>query len=344
MEAGLIKDLLCWYARHGRTLPWRTHPNPYGIVVSEFMLQQTRVETVIPYYEAWMKRWPDLSRLAASREDEVLAAWKGLGYYHRALRLRLFAVSVCERHGGVIPGDPEVLIQLPGIGPYTSAAIASIAYGRPALPLDGNLRRVLSRVFADEQPSPSAEQDRFIADAFLPELRRVRKRSEAVQALMDLGAGPCRPRSPDCESCPLRRSCRAHLEGKTQDIPRRHKSPVPEELHIFYTWLICGKQVALRKRPEKGRFPGMWEPPSLESAMLLPLHHCVCPITHKKGKALSPFRSDFTRYRVTWHPFVLSVADKSSLPEGFDWVSFEDLCRRNLIPAIADRLAAQLPV
>ena len=261
--AYLQETLLGWYEACRRDLPWRRTRDPYAIWVSEIMLQQTRVETVIPYYERFLTRFPTALALAEAPPDDVLAAWSGLGYYRRA-RLLLEGARVVAGMGGVVPGDREGLLEVPGIGKYTAGAIASIAFGQPVGLVDGNVARVLARVFAiDEdmrkQGMRTAEK---VADAI------VAKEDPGAwnQALMELGATICTPRSPSCATCPIASECRALRENRVAQLPvlSEKKAPVARRLQaVVATDAVTGSVVLARRRPDL-LFGGLWEPPSVE--------------------------------------------------------------------------------
>ncbi len=262
--AEIAKPLLAWYDRHRRDLPWRSQPaarpDPYHVWLSEIMLQQTTVAAVAPYFRDFLARWPTVQDLAAADLDAVLHAWQGLGYYARARNLHACAKAVARDHGGVFPNSESALAELPGIGPYTSAAIAAIAFDRPASPVDGNIERVVARLFAVETPLPTSK----------PEIRRLAARltprqrpGDYAQAMMDLGAMVCLARKPDCAACPLRRSCRAETEGLSAELPRRSPKRARPTRRAAVFWLRDGAgRVLFRRRPEKGLLGGMMELPS----------------------------------------------------------------------------------
>jgi A/G-specific adenine glycosylase len=261
--AYLQETLLGWYEACRRDLPWRRTRDPYAIWVSEIMLQQTRVETVIPYYERFLTRFPTALALAEAPPDDVLAAWSGLGYYRRA-RMLLEGARVVAGRGGVVPSDREGLLEVPGIGRYTAGAIASIAFGQPVGLVDGNVARVLARVFAiDEdmrkQGMRTAEK---VADAI------VAKEDPGAwnQALMELGATICTPRSPSCATCPIASECRALRENRVVQLPvlSEKKAPIARRVQaIVATDAATGSVLLARRRPDL-LFGGLWEPPSLE--------------------------------------------------------------------------------
>src|SRR5262249_50190354 len=214
--------LLDWYDRHRRRLPWRTpagqRPDPYRVWLSEIMLQQTGVKTVGPYFEKFLARWPDVVALASASLDDVLRMWAGLGYYSRARNLHACAVAVLREHGRVFPDTEEDLLALPGIGPYTASAIAAIAFDRRTMPVDGNIERVVSRLFAVEEELPQAKpRIQALATTLLADTRA----GDSAQALMDLGASICTPKKPACALCPLSEDCGARARGDQEAFPRK---------------------------------------------------------------------------------------------------------------------------
>lgn len=225
----LRRDVLRWYLRHRRDLPWRRTRDPYAIWVSEIMLQQTRVETVIPFYLRFLKRFPTVNALAAAREDSVIAAWSGLGYYRRARHLHQAAARVVKEHRGHLPEDPESLRELPGIGDYTAAAIASVAFGRAAAAVDGNVIRVLARIegHRGSRIAPRLKRD---VNAIAKELAEGPRPGDWTQALMELGAMTCLPREPRCGECPARAACVARASGEPDRYPEAPVSRAPRRV------------------------------------------------------------------------------------------------------------------
>ena len=255
--------LLRWYAKNRRDLPWRDTADPYAVWVSEVMLQQTRVAAMLPHYRRFLARFPDPARLARASEDEVLAAWSGLGYYRRARSLQAGARIVLERHGGRIPSEPDELLALPGIGRYTAGAIASIAFGRREPVLDGNVRRVLARSFAidGKRLGQSVEERRLWALATA--LVDGPHPGELNQALMELGALVCTPRRPDCPACPLRTECLALARGRPEAYPAPRPSPRTESVRVAVGWITRGDAVLL-ERPQHGDpLRGAWDLPAV---------------------------------------------------------------------------------
>ncbi|MFQ5784035.1 MAG: A/G-specific adenine glycosylase [Alphaproteobacteria bacterium] len=257
--------LLAWYDRNRRDLPWRAPPgvrsDPYRVWLSEIMLQQTTTATVAPYFRAFLERWPRVEALAAADLDDVLHAWQGLGYYARARNLHRCARAVTDDHGGRFPASPEALERLPGIGRYTAAAIAAIAFDAPATAVvDGNVERVMARLFAVEEPLPGAKPRlRELAEALTP----VRRPGDYAQAVMDLGATVCTPRNPRCDPCPWAAACRGRARGVAAELPRRAPRRVRPLRRGVAFWAVRGDgAVLLRRRPENGLLGGMIELPS----------------------------------------------------------------------------------
>ena len=265
VKDALVRGLLAWYDRHGRPhLPWRADPgaavDPYRVWISEIMLQQTTVASVIPYYHAFVARWPGVDALAAAPVDDVLHAWQGLGYYARARNLHKAAAMIVVEHGGRFPQSVAALRRLPGFGAYTAAAVAAIAFGVRTTPVDGNVIRVLARVFRIETPLPAA---RPAVDAVAAALAPADRPGDFAQALMDLGATLCLPRRPKCLVCPWRGHCAAHAGGLAESLPVR--APVRERprRHGVAFWAERPDgSVLFRRRPAKGLLGGLMEVPS----------------------------------------------------------------------------------
>jgi A/G-specific adenine glycosylase len=256
--------LFAWYDRHRRRLPWRAAPgkrsDPYRVWLSEIMLQQTTVKAVGPYYARFLARWPDVRALAAAPLDEVLKTWAGLGYYSRARNLHACARAVVERHGGIFPADEAELRELPGIGAYTAAAIAAIAYDALVVPIDGNVERVIARLYAVETALPAAKRDIV---RLAGGLRPPHRAGDFAQALMDLGATICTPKRPACALCPWRGSCAAEARGEADAFPRR--TPKREGALRRGAAFVARRTdgyVLLRTRPPRGLLGGMTEVPT----------------------------------------------------------------------------------
>jgi len=264
MPVDASEALLCWYAVDKRRLPWRAEkgagPDPYRVWLSEVMLQQTTVAAVRPYFEAFVARWPNVEALAAAEDGALMAAWAGLGYYARARNLLACARIVAAEHKGLFPDDEAALRKLPGIGAYTAAAIAAIAFGRRAAAVDGNVERVVSRLHAVKEPLPAARPKiRALADAMIPDPGA----GDFAQAMMDLGATICTPRRPACGLCPLRPDCRGFAEGLAEALPyRAAKGERPVRRGATFVAVRADGAVLLRERPLHGLLGGMLETPS----------------------------------------------------------------------------------
>jgi A/G-specific adenine glycosylase len=260
--AKVRRALLGWYDRNRRDLPWRRTNDPYAIWVSEVMLQQTRTATVEPYYERFLQLFPDPDALARATEDEVLSAWSGLGYYRRARMLQAGAQAVVTRHGGRVPDDPRALMKLPGIGRYTAGAIASIAYGKPAPILDGNVRRVLSRLDGLDagRCDRATEQKRLWAMA--ARLAQGDRPGDLNQAMMELGALVCTPRHPQCAGCPVRSDCHAYGAGDPTAYPAVESRPPIERVEVVVVWLLRGDRLLLSRQTADGPLRGKWDLPA----------------------------------------------------------------------------------
>lgn len=261
------RELVAWFERVARDLPWRRRRDPYAVWLSEIMLQQTRVDTVVPYFERFLARFPDVSALSRAPIDEVLSLWSGLGYYRRARQLHATAREVTERYAGAFPAEASRLKELPGVGDYTAGAIASLAFEQREPLVDGNVARVFARLFGITAPikSPSAIKELWqTARRLLPEARPGRFN----EALMELGAMVCTPRDPRCEGCPLERVCVARATGREDELPVvTAKAKVPVVMMVAAV-IRRGDEVLFARRKEGGLFGGLWEPPMLEVASI----------------------------------------------------------------------------
>lgn len=326
------RSLLCWFDKNKRNLPWRRSRDPYKIWVSEIMLQQTQVDTVIPYYQRWMRRFPDLESLASASLPQVLKAWEGLGYYARARNLHKTARIIAKKQGGKFPDSAEELMKLPGIGRYTAGAIASIAFNQPEPVLDGNVKRVLSRVFALRIPIDTSRGEEKLWQISRNLVVDVEKRKRGLspllgtvpfsfgdlnQALMELGALVCVPEGPRCNVCPLSRLCKAHSLGKELTFPRRLRREKIEPLKTAAAIIRRNGKVLLQKQPKEGRWGGLWMFPqwvirngknerqllkdNLRKEFGLEARHLIPRFTVKHG---------FTKYRIRLRVY----EGKSTLP------------------------------
>jgi len=312
-------ELLNWYDANKRDLPWRRDRDPYRIWVSEVMLQQTRVDTVIPYYERFMERFPTVRHLAEAPEEEVLKCWEGLGYYSRARNLQAGARQVVELYGGVVPDDKAAISSLKGIGPYTTGAILSIAYNKPEPAVDGNVMRVMSRYFLleDDIAKPSARTKiERLAASIIPEGRA----GDFNQAVMELGALVCTPKSPGCLLCPVLAQCAGRAAGRERDLPVKSKAKPPRpELRLAA--LVEGRgehagKVLVRRRPDSGLLARMWELPHV----LAPDEAAAAGSGHSRFDALSRGRAAGTAAfaadaRVLASATILADAKAAGVPE-----------------------------
>lgn len=261
-----LSSLLCdWYARHGRDLPWRRTRDPYRIWLSEVILQQTRVAQGMEYYLRFTERFPHVERLAAASEDEVMKLWQGLGYYSRARNLHAAAQEVVARFGGAFPRSYGEVRSLPGVGDYTAAAICSIAYELPHAVLDGNVFRVLSRVFDLDVPIDTAAGRRIFADLAQAQLDPARP-GTCNQAIMDFGATCCTPLRPDCPACPLEAFCQAHANGTTAERPVKRGRTKVRDRWFVYLHVVCGGRTLLHRRGAGDIWQGLYEFPLIETS------------------------------------------------------------------------------
>jgi A/G-specific adenine glycosylase len=331
---GFSEQIVKWYASQGRKLPWRNSPDPYAVWVSEIMLQQTRVEAVIPYFERWMERFPTISALAAASEQEVLSVWEGLGYYSRARNLYKAAGIVAEKYNGNIPRDLAILRSLPGIGRYTVGAIASMAFGQDVATLDANLRRVFARVFNIAEQADSANGEGILwklAQEHLPKGQA----GDYNQALMDLGATICLPRNPRCLLCPLRELCQARLMGIQEQRPvLKPKASVPH-FTVTAAIIVRDEKILLAKRPSKGLLGGMWEFPGGKLEKEETLAVCLrreimeeLAVEIRVGAPFGVYRHAYTHFRITLHAFLCELLTGEPRPiaaAGLAWVSPNEL-------------------
>jgi A/G-specific adenine glycosylase len=329
--AEVAARLLPWYAKVGRDLPWRSSNDPYRIWLSEVMLQQTGVAAVIPYYQRFLDRFPTVAALAAADIDEVIALWAGLGYYSRARNLHAASRLIMNRHGGVFPAELEALKALPGIGRSTAGAILSIAFNCKGPILDGNVRRVLARLFAlEEDPRASATERKlwFWATELTPHERP----HDYAQAIMDLGATVCIPRRPDCGRCPLEPLCQARQRGQEQQLPvRRSRKAIPEVRQVALLLERQGRFLVC-KRPYQGMLGGLWEfpvgsiahgqDPAEAAGALQQQFGAVGPLTPAGGVA-----HVYSHFRLDLHLFHTPVPSALHIAEGQEsrWLSAGEL-------------------
>ena len=321
------QQLIAWQREHGRhDLPWQNTRDPYAVWLSEVMLQQTQVATVIPYYLRFRERFPDIATLAAATEDEVLRLWSGLGYYSRGRNLQRAAQLIVERHAGEFPRSRAEIEALPGIGRSTAAAIAGFSFGARAAILDGNVKRVLARHFAvDGHPGERAVEQRLwsLAESLLPGAE-----VEAyIQGLMDLGATLCTTRKPACERCPLQQSCMAYAQNRVQELPApRARKRLPTRRTVMAV-LIYDGEVLVQKRPGVGVWAGLWSFPECEradEAVLLARRLYACEIG--ATEALLPLKHSFTHFHLEIEPLLLRVRQRlpRAAQPGVMWLKIEE--------------------
>ena len=323
--------LLRWYDRHRRVLPWRAlpgeTPDPYRVWLSEIMLQQTTVKAVGPYFLKFIDRWPNVTHMAAASLDDVLRMWAGLGYYSRARNLYACAVAVAREHGGAFPDSEEGLRELPGIGPYTAAAIAAIAFGRQTMPVDGNIERVVSRLYAveDELPKAKPEIQRLAAT-----LLGTSRAGDSAQALMDLGATICTPKKPACAPCPLNDNCLARIRGEQETFPRKAPKKTGALRRGAAFIVMRGDEVLVRTRPEKGLLGGMTEVPG--SDWLVAHDETIARAQAPAVKGLARWHRKtgtvthvFTHFPLELSVYVGKVASRTKAPHGMRWVKIASL-------------------
>jgi A/G-specific adenine glycosylase len=328
MPVDASEALLCWYAVDKRRLPWRAEkgarPDPYRVWLSEVMLQQTTVAAVRPYFESFVARWPTVEALAAAQDGDLMAAWAGLGYYARARNLLACARAVASEHGGRFPEDEAALCKLPGIGAYTAAAIAAIAFGKRAVAVDSNVERVVSRLHAVKEPLPAARPIiQALADAMTPDPGA----GDFAQAMMDLGSAICTPRNPDCARCPIRSWCAAYAEGDPGRYPvKTPKAARPHRTATAY-WLEQDGEVLLVRRPAKGLLGGMLALPEGEP-------------TQAAWEDAGAIDHVFTHFALTMDLRCAEIGRRPEAPEGAVWWPAERIGEAGL-PTLFAKLAAR---
>lgn len=349
-DADLVSRLLAWYDRNRRELPWRGVRDPYAVWVSEVMLQQTQVSTVLGYYAAWMRRFPSVRALAAAREADVMHAWQGLGYYSRARRLQAGARAVVERHGGRLPADRASLLALPGIGAYSAGAIASIAFGAREALVDGNVVRVLTRRFGlrgDPGKGPLKRRLWELAGTLVPGERP----GDFNQALMELGATVCTPRAPNCKNCPWTARCEARRLGLVEVLPELPPRAPPTRVRVALAVVRDRGRVLLLETPaDAPRWAGLWTFPHVEMRAKERAEEAVeraareAGLRVRVGEPAGRLEHTITRFRITIEAFEAALVPAGSsraVSARSAWVTLGALEDRAM-PAPHRKLAARL--
>jgi A/G-specific adenine glycosylase len=348
MRSRFSQLLLAWYSLNHRHLPWRGIHDPYAIWISEIMLQQTQVNTVIPYYGRWMDKFPTLKILATSSEQVVLSEWEGLGYYSRARNLLRSAKIIQHELGGEFPSTIEGLLALPGVGKYTANAIASLVFGADVATMDANIRRVLARVFLMEKPARSSEGERELWRYAQKNVPRG-KAGDYNQALMDLGATLCTPQKPRCDPCPLIPLCEAHRQGIEESLPLLGGKPTIPHMTVTAAVITDHSKILIARRPSNGLLGGMWEFPGGKVELGESLEECLArEINEELGatitveKPIGTFQHAYSHFKVTLHCYwCKKTAGKFEAlqHEELVWVKREDL--RNYPMGKLDRMISK---
>lgn len=315
--------MLAWYDKNRRVLPWRSDPavtpDPYHVWLSEVMLQQTTVQAVIPYFLKFISLWPDIKSLANAAQEDVLREWAGLGYYSRARNLHKCALVIVNDYNGQFPDDTKSLKSLPGIGDYTAAAIQSIAFDIPATVIDGNIERVVSRLYTIKTPLPDSKP--IIRNYAVPlfEGKNTDRPSCFAQSLMDLGATICTPKSPQCPVCPIREWCRAYSEGQADLYPmRKKKTPIPQKHAYAFLYMdYANKRVLIERRGEKGMLGGMTGFPTSEWIFT----DTALPATQGQILQNMQIKHVFTHFALTLTPVIRTINGD----EHGEWVGFDEV-------------------
>jgi A/G-specific adenine glycosylase len=330
----IAQKLIAWFKAHQRDLPWRRNPTPYAVWVAEIMAQQTRLETILPYFQRWMASFPTIEDLGVASQQDVLNLWEGLGYYSRARNLHKAAQIVAQDHEGELPDNVQALRALPGIGRYTAGAIASIAFGMDEPAVDGNVKRVLARVFRVEEPVDSTRGEKRIwalASEHLPSGQA----GDYNQALMELGATVCLPGNPNCAQCPIQGDCQAYTAGRQAEYP--HKKPKTKIPHHRVTAAVIrkGKHVLIAQRAQDDMFGGMWEFPGGKQEEDESLKSCLkreikeeLGVKIKVSEEIGVFSTTYTHFSVTLHAFKCQLDGGRPRPVEVDdlrWVTVDEL-------------------
>jgi len=330
------KSLTDWYKSNKRNLPWRETPHPYHTLICEFMAQQTQINTLIPYYDRWLNKYPNISDVAKADEDDILKSWEGLGYYSRARNLHKTCQIISNEYHGIVPEDPDILQTLPGVGPYIGAAIASIAYEVPISVVDGNVLRVMTRLFGLSDDIGKDKTKKNIQNR-LNQIIKTTTPSEFNQGVMELGATICTPKNPDCQHCPIQNVCYAKNMEQIEKFPVKQKKP-PTPHHIIVVGIIqrSDGKVLITKRKKNQLLGGLWEFPggkvrnteTLENATIREIKeevnldasiaHFLCKVKHA-----------YSHFKVTLHAYMCSVSSHESIQcnsaDDHEWVEPSEL-------------------
>jgi A/G-specific adenine glycosylase len=328
------QSILKWYQSQKRDLPWRKTRNPYFIWVSEIMLQQTQVIKVIPYYERWIATFPTVEKLAKSSESQFLKLWEGLGYYSRARNLHKAAKIVALEHGGKVPDSYDQIIKLPGIGHYTAGAILSIAYSKNETVLDGNVIRVLSRLFKLHENGTNGKS-LFNLRQYAIKLLSENSPGDFNQAMMELGSEICSPRKPSCSTCPAQQWCMSYKSGEQEYYPPPKIRQPSKKIEVSAAVIIKNRKVYIQQRPQKGLMGGLWEFPggkiekneSQENCLLREIKEELGVDIEIQGKIMA-IKHSYTKFRVTLHVFDCRLPSgriKATCCEQWKWVKLKDL-------------------
>jgi len=328
--------LLQWFRDNGRPLPWRQTRDPYAVWLSEIILQQTRVEQGMPYWQRFMEHWPTVGDLAQATEDEVLREWQGLGYYSRARHLHEAARQIVAM--GHFPDTLDGIRSLKGVGDYTAAAIGSIAFGLPTAVVDGNVYRVLSRYFGIDTPINTSEGKHTftaLAQSLLPE----GEASAFNQAMMDFGATQCTPASPRCADCPLQDSCAALHEGRVNELPVKRRTLKVTKRHLIYIYIRCNGQTAIHRRPSGDIWQGLWEPLLLEDGKDDTTLSSIFSLLSPLKKNVKHVLTHQVLYADLW---LWQTDERPTLPDDYVWIAEDDI-DQYAVPRLVEKLLESLP-
>ncbi len=344
MSPPLEQQLLDWYDKNHRVLPWRANPgqkpNPYHVYLSEIMLQQTTVPTVVDYFHRFTEKWPTINDLSKASLDDILILWQGLGYYSRARNLYKCVQQIIESHNSIIPKDPNTLIKLSGIGDYTANSIASIAYDAPCIPVDGNVARVFSRLFIMETPLPDLLKTvRKFALNYIPSKRS----GDFAQSLMDLGSMICKPKNPLCTECPLSKNCRAYKEKRAEELPKRKPKSIKPTLHAN-VYLIENAQgeLLIEKRPDKGLLANLKVFPTSSWADSIDKSETCDFLSQIHAESLNKrIKHTFTHFHLYLTIHRGSIQENTHLSDNQEWVAPKDLAKHAL-PTLMKKVIAEI--